>query len=34
MIIGLLLITIIGLIIYIYYLKKQEHQIIEVNIDN
>lgn len=30
MIIGLL----IGLIIYIYYLKKQEHQIIEVNIDN
>lgn len=34
MIIRLLLITIIGLIIYIYYLKKQEHQIIEVNIDN
>lgn len=34
MIIGLLLITIIGLIIYIYYLKKQKHQIIEVNIDN
>lgn len=34
MIIGLLLITIIGLIIYIYYLKKQEHQIIEVNINN
>lgn len=34
MIIGLLLIAIIGLIIYIYYLKKQEHQIIEVNIDN
>lgn len=34
MIIGLLLVTIIGLIIYIYHLKKQEHQIIEVNIDN
>lgn len=34
MIIGLLLVTIIGLIIYIYYLKKQEHEIIKINTDN
>lgn len=34
MIIGLLLIAIIGLIIYIYYLKKQTLEVVQINTDN